>query len=385
MKRSRLFVMCLVLFISTGMAVWAEGVREVEKEVIVEVPVEKEVIVEKMIPGDPYGMEAFRDVPEEIGVIRSDALHYLSLEQQFVVKAAFKRAYQELMNSEFDPGMPAGGDQVHFWAGRDTNILAQNLAGGDGLDGNNWGIPNFVMIAMNPTATEAFIVKDEFINQYSTGREDEYGGNGPDGYGAPLSNEYYYDGVRYQAFEKGLMIVEDGEADFIPEPLNQGELLANIPEGIGVIREDAEKELTKYEQEAVTAAFRRAYFQLLMQEFDPGVPAGGDEVHFWAGRDANILAQNLTGGDGLDGNNWGIPNLVMLAMNPGTRKAFAVRNEFINQFSTGREDDYGGNGPDGYGAPITSEYYHRDGYVAQLFEKGLMILEDGEVVFIPNN
>jgi hypothetical protein len=367
-KRSLLLLVALLL---AGFA-FAEGTMEVRE---VEVPVEVETIVET----DYYPLETFPEVPEDIGVIRDDAKEMLSLEQQKVITAAFRRVYQEHMDSEFNPGMPYGGDQVHFWWGRDvqTYMLSQNVGEGGDSTGEGWGMPNLAVIAMHPTQTQAFIIADEFLDLFHAGRDDEHGGNGPDGFGYPVTDVYYTETYKAQVFSKGTMIVEDGVAEFIPGAVEVDE----VPEGIGVIREDNIEKYPEGWREAITEAFRREYHQALLREFNPGVPYGGDEVHEWAGRDAAPVTQNLNGDS--TGEGWGMPGLSIMVMNPDHRRAYIIKDEFLDKFHSGRQDEHGGNGPDGFGAPLANEYV-RFGYRAQPFEKGLMLLEDGEMVFIPN-
>lgn len=377
-------VALLLLVALLPMAAFAAPVQEVEPvtiEVPVEVPVEVEVFVE--VPSFPLEAD-FPDVPADIGMIRPDAAERLSLEQQAVLTSAFKRVYQEHVYAEFNPGQTLGGDLLHFWEGRDpaSVMVSQNVGvEGDGT-GEGWGIPGLIIIAASPTATQAFIIADEFLAKYSAGRDDEYGGNGPDGFGYPISDVYYTDIYKAQAFSKGLMIVEEGmtEAEFIPGPIE----LDEIPELVGSPREDAQELYTDNQLAALTEAFVREYKQARIREFDPGVPYGGDLLHEWHRRDGSpTVTQNFMGDSASDGNLWGMPGLAIMMMDPSGRRAFLIKDEFLIQYSTGRDDEWGGNGPDGYGAPITNEY-KRFGYRAQAFEFGLMILEDGEMEFIPN-
>lgn len=368
MKRTLLIIVVTLI----GALAFAEGAVEVRE---VEVPVEVETIVET----DFYPLETFPEVPDEIGMIREDAKAMLSLEQQQVVTAAFRRVYQEHLDSEFNPGLPYNGDLVHFWWGRDVQsyMLSQNV----GVDGDSssegWGMPGLAIIAMSPTETQAFLIADEFLNLFSQGRDDEHGGNGPDGFGYPLTDVYYTENYKAQVFSKGTMIVEDGEAEFIPGVPEVDE----TPEGVGMIREDNVEKYPEGWREAMTEAFRREYHQALLREFNAGVPYGGDQVHEWAGRDSAPVTQNFNGDS--TGEGWGMPGLSIMAMNPGHRRAYIIKDEFLELFHAGREDEYGGNGPDGFGSPLANEY-HRFGYRAQPFEKGLMLLEDGEMEFIPN-
>jgi len=223
------------------------------------------------------------------------------------------------------------------------------------------------------------LIANEFVTQFATGREDEYGGNGPDGYGYPISDVYYTDFYKAQAFSKGLMIVEAGETEWIPEPVETDE----VPEQVGKIREDNEEKYSESQQAAITAAFRREYRQAMIREFNIGEPASPEElVHEWGGRDVAPVMQSFVNGDST-GEGWGMPKLTIMMMDPDSRRCFIIKDEFVTQYSTGREDEYGGNGPDGYGYPTSNEY-KRFGYTAQAFEKGLMILEEGEIEFIPN-
>jgi hypothetical protein len=363
-------VLALLVLLVAGFA-FAEGQVEIRE---VEVPVE--TIVEE----DRYPLAAYEDVPEMIGMIRDDAKGRLSLEQQRVVTHAYRRVFQEHLDSEYNPGLPYNDDLVHFWWGRDvdTYMLSQNVGVDGDSTGEGWGMPGLAIIAMHPTQTQAFVIADEFLDLFHAGRDDEHGGNGPDGFGYPISDVYHTETYKAQNFSKGIMIVEEGEAEFIPEPA----ALEEVPAGVGAIREDLSELYPEGWLASISEAFVREYQQAMLREFNLGVPYNDDQVHEWAGRDAAPVTQNFNGDSMSDDNNWGMPGLAIMAMNPGHRRAYIIKDEFLVQYSTGRDDDYGGNGPDGYGAPLANEYV-RFGYRAQPFEKGLMILEDGEMTFIP--
>lgn len=365
-------------------------VLEIEREVPVEVPVEVPMEVEVEVPVNqsfPLQTDAFPDVPAEIGEIGADAGPALSLEQREVVRVAFRRVYQEHLDSEFDPGMPYEGDQVRFWWGRDvqTYMLSQNVGVGGDSSGEGWGMTSLAVIAMHPSGTQAFLIADEFITLYHRGRDDEHGGNGPDGFGYPVSDVYYREDYKAQAFSKGLMIVRDGAAEFLPDAVSMGvpgnPTPGEIPELVGSIREDSVEKFDEYATAAMTDAFRREYTQSLLREFEIREPHNNDEVHEWAGRDVAPVSQNFASASPVEA--WGIPGLAILMMNPDRRRAYLIKDEFVVQYSTARQDGYGGSGPDGYGYPLANEY-RRFGYAAQPFSKGLMILENGVMDFIPN-
>lgn len=384
MSRNKTTVLVIAITLLLTGGVFATGVVEeviVEKEVevIVEVPVDR-------IVASPYPLEEFDNVPDSIGVIRPDSLVMLSLEQQEAVSAAFRRAYAEQLLMDVNPGLPYGGDQVHFWWGRDvsTYMLSQNLGDGGDTTGEGWGMPGLNIMAMNPSGTQAFLIKDEFLNLFHAGRSDEHGGNGPDGFGYPLTDVYWTDSYKAQVFTKGIMIVEDGEAEFVPQDANLwtvGEI--EVPEITGLIREDNLALYDEQTQAAITEAYIREYQQAAMREFNIGVPASdGELVHEWAGRDTAPLIQSFVDGDST-GAGWGMENFTIMMMNPESRRCFIIKDEFASMYHDGRQDSYGGNGPDGFGYPLTNEY-EAFGYRAQAFQKGVMILEDGEMEFIPN-
>lgn len=385
MSRVKSFVVAILIALLLAPAAFAEGTMEeviVEQEI--EVPVE--VPVDRIVPS-PYPMQAFPDVPAEIGVIRPDSNVMLSLEQREVITTAFRRAYQEQLLIETDPGMPFGGDQVHFWWGRDvhTYALTQNLGMDGSTTGEGWGMPGLAIMAMSPTGTQAFLIKDEFLNEFHAGRDDEHGGNGPDGFGFPLTDVYWTDSYKAQVFSKGTMISEGGEVEFVPEEFNMFVLNEyEIPENTGLVREDNNELYDEQTRAAITEAFRREYLQAALREFNIGVPASeGELVHEWAGRDSAPVIQSFVGGDST-GSGWGMENLTVMMMNPESRRCFIIKDEFVQLFHDGRQDEYAGNGPDGFGYPLTNEY-QAFGYTAQVFQKGVMILEDGEIEFVPND
>jgi hypothetical protein len=385
MSRVKTSVVAILIALLFTAGAWAEGAVE-------EVTVEKEVEVRVEVPVDrivasPYPLEQFPSVPEEIGVIRPDSLVMLSLEQQEVISAAFRRAYAEQLLMEVNPGLPYGGDQVHFWWGRDvaSYMMSQNLGVDGDTTGEGWGMPNLAIMAMNPSGTQAFLIKDEFMDLFHAGRQDEYGGNGPDGFGYPLTDVYWTDSYKAMVFTKGTMIVEDGAAEFIPEDFNLwtiGEI--EVPEITGLIREDNMALYDEQTQAAITEAYIREYQQAALREFNIGVPASdGEYVHQWAGRDSAPVIQSFVGGDST-GSGWGMENLTIMMMNPESRRCFIIKDEFVQKFHDGRQDEHGGNGPDGFGYPLTNEY-EAFGYKAQVFQKGIMILEGGVMDFIPND
>lgn len=384
MSRVKTSVVAILVALLLSAPAFAEGTAEeiiVEREV--EVPVE--VPVDRIVPS-PYPMQEFADVPAEIGVIRADSDVMLSLEQKAVITAAFRRAYHEQVLMETDPGMPFGGDQVHFWWGRDvhTYALTQNLGMDGNTTGEGWGMPGLAVMAMSPMGTQAFLIKDEFLDKFHVGRDDEHGGNGPDAFGFPLTDVYWTETYKAQVFSKGTMISEDGEVEFIPEEFNMFVLNEiEIPENTGVVREDNYEMYDEQTREAITEAFRREYLQAALREFTIGRPASeGELVHEWAGRDSAPVMQSFTGGDSI-GSGWGMENLTIMMMHPESRRCFIIKDEFVQLFHDGRQDEYAGNGPDGFGYPLTNEY-QAFGYTAQVFQKGLMILEGGVIEFIPN-
>ncbi len=303
-------------------------------------------------------------VPAGVGALVDD------LKARADLSAAFVEAYKTGILSEVEFKAGPVGDKIHHWGGLegDKGIYAQNYEGNI-ANGNTWGIPGFIMIAMPVDGARAFIVKDKFIEKYSMGEGFEKN-NGPAGYGAPLTDSYLQDGLEYQLFEKGLMILEKGKVEFVAGVAPK----VAVPDSIGVITDDAANPvntLSAARKAAITKEFKVAYVQGLLTDatFKGG---SGDKVHHWGGlaTDKGILAQNCEG-IRANANTWGIPGFIMISQPFDGGRAFLVKDKFIEKYSMG-EGFEKNNAPAGYGAALTDQYV-KDGSLRQLFEKGLMI------------
>ncbi|MBN2658958.1 MAG: hypothetical protein JXR86_18030 [Spirochaetales bacterium] len=202
-----------------------------------------------------------------------------------------------------------------------------------------------------------------------------YADGGYSTYGAPLTYEFLDDGFPTQVFEKGVMVVEAGTADWVAEPAEMPAELA----GVGELRGDDEvlSALDDETRSNITSAVKEAYKLARLQGFNPGKPAGGDKVHQWDGP----LSQNFSDGDSISGA-WGINSLAIVFLYPESKDAFFVRDEFVNKMEIGEGID-AHSGAFGYGGALSPEYII-DGKVCQRFGKGIMQREDdGSVSFIP--
>ncbi|MEI8094573.1 MAG: hypothetical protein WCG80_10190 [Spirochaetales bacterium] len=303
-------------------------------------------------------------VPAGVGALVDD------LKARAELSAAFVEAYKTGILSEVEFKAGPVGDKIHHWGGLegDKGMYAQNYEG-NVANANTWGIPGFIMIAMPVDGPRAFIVKEKFIEKYSFGEGFEKN-NGPAGYGAPLTDSYLQDGLEYQLFEKGLMVLDKGKVDFILGAAPK----AIVPDSIGVITDDVKNPantLSASRLAATSAAFKVAYAQGLLSDatFKGG---SGDKVHHWGGLegDKGILAQNCEG-TRANANTWGIPGFIMISQAFDGGRAFLVKDKFIEKYSMG-EGFEKNNAPAGYGAALTDQYV-KDGSLRQLFEKGLMM------------
>jgi hypothetical protein len=165
------------------------------------------------------------------------------------------RSFRETYLDGLFRGLPLsgvlGGDLVHGWPPQNPAAWAQNWRG-TGEIPNSWGLPSLILAAQGFSGSRPFIVQGILMDAY--GRSAGIGrANGVLGYGAPLGEDFLYEGQAAQRFEKGLLVVETlrgngltGEIHFEPAELPPP------PETLGVFTESPAAE-------PVSGAFRAAW------------------------------------------------------------------------------------------------------------------------------
>ncbi|MDR2303900.1 MAG: hypothetical protein LBE10_04875 [Treponema sp.] len=152
---------------------------------------------------------------------------------------SFREAYLEGLFRDLPLAGVLGGDLVHSWPPQSPAAWVQNWRG-TGEIPNSWGIPSLILAVQSFSGSQAFIVQGILMDAY--GRSAGIGrANGAMGYGAPLGEDFLYEGQAAQRFEKGLLIVEalggDGRAGKIRfDPAE----LPPPPEMLGVFEEGLE-------------------------------------------------------------------------------------------------------------------------------------------------
>ena len=164
---------------------------------------------------------------------------------------SFREAYLEGLFRNLPLSGVLGGDLVHEWPPQSPAAWVQNWQG-TGEISNSWGLPSLILAVQGFSGSRAFIVRGILMDAY--GRSAGIGRtNGAMGYGAPLGEDFLYEGQAAQRFEKGLLIVEtlrdDGRAGRIRfDPAE----LPPPPDMMGVFAEGPERE-------QVSEAFRAAW------------------------------------------------------------------------------------------------------------------------------
>lgn len=163
------------------------------------------------------------------------------------LSAAFREAYAEAVLRGVAMTGALGGDFLHFWAppprsradgSASSGAYAQNWRAVSARP-NSWGLPNLVLACAplagsvpggEPAGGRAFVVRGAILDAYGKGAGSG-GANGIAGYGAPLTDEFAYEGGIAQRFEFGLLIEgPDGAVSFRSEPAPSA---TGVPAGVG--------------------------------------------------------------------------------------------------------------------------------------------------------
>jgi hypothetical protein len=227
-----------------------------KNEEAVEKPAEIEqspLLREYHIPEDMVFLPApfsWPAVAPGVGVItreQNDPAASLSENEKKALTESFRTAYIEGQLRQSSLEGVLGGDFVHGWPPGTPLSWVQNWR--DRNDSpNTWGIPSLVLAIRGIKGDTVFIVRGAILNMYGKSRGIN-GANGVAGYGAPLGEEFLYNGGLAQWFEHGLIHVDaSGTEAFIPnKPPISGEE-TSIPEAVGyfagndsAIRDDFQK------------------------------------------------------------------------------------------------------------------------------------------------
>ncbi|MFP3041319.1 hypothetical protein LQZ19_05800 [Treponema primitia] len=190
----------------------------------------------KFLP-DPFSLPSA--VPG-IGAItreKEDPMATLTDDEKRALTESFRTAYVDGLLRKLPLEGTLGGDFAHSWPPAAPLCRVQNWRTRDAAP-NSWGIPSLVLAIQEIRGNEVYIVQGAVLNQYGLS-----GGinraNGAVGYGAPLGEEFPYEGGVAQRFEYGLIRVDAARKGlFIPNetPAEEGE--AAIPHTVGLYSKD---------------------------------------------------------------------------------------------------------------------------------------------------
>lgn len=147
-------------------------------------------------------------VPGNVGQITDTHILPDGFDQETITDA-FIDAYLVMFNDGFNMGNAASG--VKDWEG----ILVQDFANTDS-SANPWGDGRGLVIAFNETLETAFVVKDAFFLAYAgiaVVIDDVPMTIGQ--FGEPLGNDFEHEGVAYQNFEHGYIMIEEEVITFV--------------------------------------------------------------------------------------------------------------------------------------------------------------------------
>jgi hypothetical protein len=170
-----------------------------------------------------------------VGVItreQNDPGANLDEHEKKTLTESFRTAYIEGQLRQLSLEGVLGGDFVHSWPPVTPRCWIQNWRD-RGSSPGTWGIPSLVFAIRSMQGSAVFIVRNAILNKY--GRSSGINGaNGAAGYGAPLGEEFLYQGGIAQWFDHGLIQVDAaGTEAFIPNtfPVSAGKTA--IPEAVG--------------------------------------------------------------------------------------------------------------------------------------------------------
>ncbi|MDR2133903.1 MAG: hypothetical protein LBP27_02255 [Treponema sp.] len=151
-----------------------------------------------------------------------------------------------------------GGDRVHGWPRSSPLAWVQNWRGRGGSS-NSWGIPSLILAVRGLAHDRVFVVQGGILDAYgqSAGL---MGANGAAGYGAPLGNEFVYQGGIAQRFDFGLVTV-DAEGRFAFSAGDAPSLTNPVPEKTGL-----------FESGDPAARIQDAFQSAWRTEIDGGLP-----------------------------------------------------------------------------------------------------------------
>jgi hypothetical protein len=267
MKPERLSFEAAIFFILSSLSVSvfcaactasppSAGEAEQEEVSVEEEPEQYGFLPENALLGSGAGISGLRFVPGEtasfeipagVGLLGPESGDSAVPE----LNRSFREAYLEGLFRDLPLAGALGGDLVHGWPPQSPAAWVQNWQG-TGEIPNSWGLPSLILAVQSFSGSRAFIVQGILMDAY--GRSAGIGrANGAMGYGAPLGEDFLYEGQAAQRFEKGLLIVEtlrdDGRAGRIRfDPAE----LPPPPEMLGVFAEGPERE-------QVSEAFRAAW------------------------------------------------------------------------------------------------------------------------------
>jgi hypothetical protein len=142
-----------------------------------------------------------------------------------IINDAFREAYVEGLLREIPLMGVLGSDRVNPWPAAAPECFSQNWVSAEG-EPNSWGIPNLVLALGNyhdlaggeSGHYSVFTVSGQILDLY--GKSAGYhGNNGAAGYGIPLGEVFFSDGMAVQRFSRGRMITDgkEGRFSFLPD------------------------------------------------------------------------------------------------------------------------------------------------------------------------
>ncbi len=155
-------------------------------------------------------------LPSAIGAVAPDLGARLNAADIPALSASFRDAYVDAVFRELGMEGSLGGDRVTGWLPGHPTAYTQNWRTSV-VTPNSWGLPALVLAVRPVRGERVFIVKGAILDAYGRG-EGIGGANGVVGYGAPLSDEFPYEGGLAQRFERGLIVTgAEGTRRFLPE------------------------------------------------------------------------------------------------------------------------------------------------------------------------
>jgi hypothetical protein len=197
----------------------------------------------------------------------ADAAAGLEEAEKGRLSGAFREAYLDGLLRGLPLAGVLGGDLVHGWPGNEPLCWAQNWRLSRDYP-NSWGIPSLALALAGRGGDTVFLVWGAILDRYGrTGGRN--GANGAAGYGAPLGNEWYYRGGKFQRFEEGHILTGgDGAGRFSPLTEEQRAVPPLVGEAAGPAGAAGLPG-------AVTAAFRSAWAGLPFDGDTPLIPDEG--------------------------------------------------------------------------------------------------------------